>query len=404
MDCLKNIVGVTVESCECVVKNLTTEQRTEMAKSKSGLYLDTLPGGLSLEALQKVDTCKNMAQLALLAVSNATKQITEDLIIAINNKYTTSAPAFRGIVGQMGYASTLASVKNIQGILFRSVLPDAVIKVNGITIIVNGDVANLPINIIRAPKGSVMGVVVATYTVNTVANMHTVVDMGGEPLVLPMAIDGRPQDYYFAYDRSLGDGFNPKDNKIDCGCTGGLKNPFEAYIKPMGIQMDSFTDFTGGITDKFTRGLLVDCELRCYNEQLVCGQYNENEAISVALAKAVQFKAGEFIIEEVRKTNEVNRYTMQGMEYLYGKRNHFRTEYDTRVEYISAVIDVTATDCFVCRDDKSGLHMVQNITTTGTQADIDSALDAIGNFGNGIGGEHVPGFFKMEDIAPINNN
>jgi hypothetical protein len=83
---------------------------------------------------------------------------------------------------------------------------------------------------------------------------------------------------------------------------------------------------------------------------LFCREYSEDDAVAVVMGYATWYKAGELLIEDVLKQPDVNRYTTMAREYLWGKRNHFRKEYENRIIYLAAVIDVMASNCYVCRE------------------------------------------------------
>ena len=85
-------------------------------------------------------------------------------------------------------------------------------------------------------------------------------------------------------------------------------------------------------------------------DKLICREYDRENAIAVTMAWAVMYKAGELLIESILNSNEINRYTMMNREALYGKRSHFRKEYETRIMYLAQVIDFSSSDCFICRD------------------------------------------------------
>jgi hypothetical protein len=376
MDCLKNIVGVTKLNCNCVVDDLDAETKAKLAASNSGLYLDDLPGGVELRALNNIDTCQKMAVFALNALEVAANTVEADLKVAISNLYSKGANAYRGLIGQQSYAQTLEVTRKYQGILLRAQDGvDGIAIINRIMIIVNG-AENITLKVYRAPRFSALGQEVATYDVQTISNNYTFVSMAA-PLKLPLTINGQPQDYYFIYDSKVGANVYPKDCKIDCGCAPGVTTAISTYIKPIGIQLDDLDNLNGALTDKYTRGILLDADLKCDTAQLVCGQYDKDEAVAVVMAYATQFKAGELLIEDVLKSNEVNRFTLQDNQYLWGKRNHFRSEYSQRITYLASAIDITQTNCFVCKDQ---IYMSRTNITDGGQANISEAENAAQDF------------------------
>lgn len=395
MECINGIVGVTKTDCGCIVDDLDAETKVKLSKSTSGIYLDDLPGGVELRALNDIDACKTMADMALNAIENAQSTTQDDLVVALANNYQKGLTTYKGYIGQISYSSTLQAVKQYQGELLRANTgADAVAVVNRIMVIVNGS-ENLTLKIIRALRGAAMGEAVASYDFVSEANNYVFVPITA-PLTLPLSLRGQPLDYYFVYDSHVGAGVAPKDTKIDCNCgSAGTQNAISGYLKATGVQIDDLNNLSSAQMDKYTRGVLVDVELRCNTEQLVCGSYSSQEAVAVVLARAVWYKAGELLIESVLKSNEINRYTMQGREYLWGKRNHFRSEYETRITFLASAIDVTASNCFICKDDS--IYTTQSIMTDGTVSTYNEALAAIYNQGGTNTGGIIDGVIKLEE-------
>ena len=383
MNCLNNIVGVSADSSSCINNGLTADEIASLRVSTSGLYLDTLPGGLNLDAFSKIDVSKNLAQMATKAINTAINQVQSDLIVALNQTYTTSQKAFMGTIGQASFAGSLIPANKYQGFLLRANDgADALLQINRIGLIVNGS-QNLNILIYQAPKGSSMGTLIATFPIVTQANTYTYlippVGTNGAPapMILPLTNDGQAQDYYFLYDST---GLVPRDNKIFCNCPGSPKNSIIGYVQPMGVQLDDASNFSLSTLDQtYMHGFLLDCQLKCNNEALICGSYSNQEAVAVVLAYATLFKAGQLAIEAAMASKEINRYTFQDKTYLWERRTFFLAEYTSRVNYLAENIDVTASNCFVCRDNTiyyqtpivtdGGYQNIYDSVTTLNQAD-----------------------------------
>lgn len=351
MQCLTEIVGVTKSDCECVIKGLTSDELTKVQASKSGLYLDDLEGGVHLKALTRVDACKNMAQMALGARDRAIKRLEDDLIVAINNRYKKDKTTFSGTIGRMSYAQSLGVSRNLQGMRIRpNDWSDGLITMNRLQIILNQAVT-VTVRLYRVLVDSVMGEEIAAWPVTTTANAYTLVPIGSTPVKMPLVYNGEMVEYYLLYDISEpGTPVQPKDTGIQCGtCNKGVA-PFSDYVTVWGVQANSATNLADKLTDQYSHGLIMDVEIKCDNEALFCREYKEDDAVSVVMAYCVWYKAGELLIEDVLKQPDVNRYTTMAREYLWGKRNHFRAEYESRLTYLAAAIDVTASNCYVCRE------------------------------------------------------
>lgn len=303
-----------------------------------------------MKALTRIDACKTFMQFAIGARDNAIQTVENDLIVALNNQYKKDKPNFIGQIGRMSYATSLGVARPWQGMqITPHAAGDGVITLNRMFIVLNG-AATVNVKILRVIVGSVMGEEVASYPVTTTANNYTPVDIGTTALKLPLMYQGNTVEYYVVYDLTGAPGVQPKDTGINCStCNGGIQ-PFSNYVTVRGVQFNDTSSLNDKITDAFSHGLVLDVEIRCDNEQLICREYSADDAVAVVLAYCVYFKAGELLIEEVLKQTDVSRYTMMAREYLWGKRNHYRAEYEQRLLYLSTSINVTDSNCYVCRN------------------------------------------------------
>lgn len=351
LQCLTDSVGVTTSDCECIITGLTSEQVLALKVSKSGLYLDNLPGGVQLKALNNVDACRKMAEMAHTAIANAVKATEDDLIIALNNTYEQSRNTYIGTIGRMSFATTLGVSKRWQGIRIRPRdESDAVMELSRIMVIIN-DAQTFNVRLFKVPYDSVMGQEIGTWEVTTEANAYASIPVNPVQKLFFLE-NGTRYEYWLVYDRDeAGGAFLPKDTKIDCStCSSNAQRGLIEYVTVNGVQVDSMSALNVVTTDEYSHGLIVDVKLTCDKEKLMCREYNHNDAIARALSNAVWYKAGELLIEDVQKQTDVSRYTTMKSEYLWGKRNHFKKEYETRITYVGAVIDVTASNCYVCRE------------------------------------------------------
>lgn len=351
MECLSKIIGITNTDCPCILNGLTVEEKAALTESTSGLFLDDLPGGVNLRSVSQLDSCKNFAQMAISAREGAVKMIYADMLAALSVKYKTGKGAFVGNIGRPSYATTLQTTKRYQYMRLRPTeQSDAVMKITGLRIIVDR-AATLPVVILSAPTEGNQGTELFRTEIETVANNYSAIQLPSTGLSFPLSADGQPLDLYVVWDKGIAGAANPKDLKIDCNC--GFKgNGFSQYFKVEGGELDDINMLTTGTRDTYSHGITMDVDVRCVPGNLICREFDRENAIAVTMAWAVMYKAGELLIEDVMKSNEVTRYTMMNREYLWGKRNHFKKEYETRIQYLSSVIDVSSSDCFICRDNK----------------------------------------------------
>lgn len=353
MQCLKDIVGVTKYDTECLTGGLDAETLAKLHASTSGIYMDDLPGGVHLKALKYIDSARSMADMGLTARDNAIKTMQDDLVVALNERYKQGRKSYIGQVGRMSYAQTLPGGNRWQGLRIRpNDFNDAIMTVRRITVIMDQAVT-FTLRLLRVPVDSVMGEEIGSWQFTTTANAYKSIDLE-TPLRLPFTVsDGNALvEYWLIYDtEESGQSFRPKDTKIGCNsCNSVAADVLEQYVKVWGVTVNDPSQLTGKTQDSYSHGIILDVDVRCDTNTLFCREYDENNAVAVAMARAVWYKAGELLIEEVLKSPDVNRYTTMAKEYLWGKRNHFRAEYDQRIIYLSASVDVSASNCYICRD------------------------------------------------------
>jgi hypothetical protein len=166
-------------------------------------------------------------------------------------------------------------------------------------------------------------------------------------------------EYWLVYDRHLPDTsiVSPKNNKCLCNC-GNQTWLIGQFVYVEGISFDDLTQLnyhTG--TSTYANGISLSVDLSCNQAGYMCKEYDKKNAIALTLAYTVLYKAAELTIEKILNSPEVNRYTLMNREYLWGKRNHFRKEYQDRVLYITKTADIKSTDCFICKAKSNDLQI-----------------------------------------------
>lgn len=343
MECLKDLIGISATDCLCVLEGLTEQEQIEIKKSVSGLYLDSdLDGGINIADIKTLDACNTYFRLAKEAVAAASKRFEGDIELALANRYRGSKPAFRGDLGRLTFMRSLNKTKPFQ---FMKIEPkqksDAIITFYRGRVIVN---QNDTLNIyLLAQKGDELPTVIYTTTAEVLANRISSFDLP-DAASYPLQIDGQKMSYYFVWDGSVGTA--AVDNGVSCNCSGG--NGYENYVTLKGGESSELNVLPA--ESNLAHGFSIDAEIKCSTGRLVCREFNSENRIAVASAWAVLNKAGEILIEKVLASSEISRITMMNREYLYGKRNHFRKEYETRIAFLAYEIDVTKGDCFICQN------------------------------------------------------
>jgi len=99
-------------------------------------------------------------------------------------------------------------------------------------------------------------------------------------------------------------------------------------------------------------GLVIDMTLTCQPDNVIYENYNTNHnGIAHVLAYAARFKTAELLIESILSSGTINRFTMMDNQYLWGKRNHFRKEFQDRINWLISTdgFDLSTDNCYQCK-------------------------------------------------------
>ena len=353
-DCLKDIIGVTKDFCQCLHGQISTEEFEKLKISKSGLYLDEVEGGLMMRDVKQFDKCKSFLKIQTDAIDNAKKFFIADILAQLNLKYQVKKTNFIGEIGKISYTGSMQTTKRLQ---FLQLKPnnDAVLQIDRLRVFLNLDLTT-KVWILKVEEGQTDGVMI--YENEEVISQNKILTIEfQEGLKLPLNIGGKKQNYFFVYEK-LDNDIQPRDIKVHCGCSGG--DAFAEFLFVTGGEAETFSELSTATTDVFTHGISLDVQIKCETGSVVCKEYNTNDAIAYVTAFAILYKSAELVIENVMNSSEVNRFTLLSNERLWGKRNHFKKEYNDRIKYLADNIDVTSSDCFLCRDDVMYLGNILN--------------------------------------------
>lgn len=358
MSCITNFVGITNDTTLPFWDQLDADLKAKVAVSTSGLYAAALPGGIDLRTVDDLEYMVDALQKGIEAVAEAEKVLSDDLLEAINNRYQSAKVKFHGEIGRRSVSATFPSSPEYQGQRYRMYEPIAGnIRISGISVNVNGDASfNVYVARCEARDRSIIEVL-ATLPVNSVANTWTAANMtsvNGE-LVLPMEVDGIAQEYYIYWRRSEAGDLMPKNNEIKCGpCSAGKTlAALDEYMYYDGVALADMNNLYNAQVSKKGHGLSVSAIVGCEHESVMCREFEKKENISKMMAHAMRYKVGELWIEYLFKSNFVNRSNMANREYLWGKRNHFRKEFDDRITTIANQMTLGDTNCYSCKEDRA---------------------------------------------------
>lgn len=346
MACLDNVIKLSRTECEC----FDDDKPLDYNEGQSEVYLDELEG-FPLSFLNASANCEGGSLWDILAKAreNATLQFKADLLSCINDSYQSKRPNYSGVIGQTTFNSTLNITDNMAGVkyIFPTIVGGKMI-VKRIGVMVNAS-TNVTVKVFNNDENSTTAI--AQYTIAAAANSATFATLV-TPLELPLwSKNGVQLEYYFVY--SLTGAFLPKNNKPDCGC-GGNKTAinWKQWINAYGIKGNSANAFSTFTSTTELNGLVVDAEFKCDMSRLICSDEYPMDFTSgrdLQIAYAIRFKAGALAIDNALSLGEINRFTMLDREALYGKRNHYRKQYEDLIPYLCNVTQNLNNDCLMCR-------------------------------------------------------
>jgi len=343
MNCLENIIGLSRTECECLKAGITPEDQV----SESGIYLDEVEGGLKISAIEKID-CQEFVEKARQARKRAVDMFTEQIIgVYSTSPYKRRYKTFNSRIGKINTVHAL-NTRQYAGIRLRTYLiRGAELTVSKIGLIITEE-QNVTVQVYKGYRGDQNSIELVTEIqgIPTIAGISSIYELP-EPLALPLYDDQlKAIDYYFVYDTSLYGA--PKDNHASCVC-GGMESILKTYLEPKGIQSDTIGMLPKGTASMYANGIFLDGRIDCGIKQMICSLKNFDE--SNTIAHAIAYKAQEFLIEDILGSGNINRYTMLAKEHLWGKRNHFRKEFDDRVIWLSQVVPIEdISDCLHCNE------------------------------------------------------
>lgn len=362
MDCITNIVGVTNKTDLPYYSELSPDMQAAIALSTSGLYIDTLTGGIDLRTIDTADYMTLALQYALDAKPEAEKVFKDDLLVAVNNRYAPAKVKFNGLIGKRSFSANLPVGADNQGHRYRVYQPIAGnITINRIGVALSG-VATFNVYVSRCEAGA-YGVeeLLYTFPVTTTFGLFADADLSSQngQIVLPMQINGVAQEYYIFYKRSEANGLLAKNNEIKCGCSGdkGMR-ALDSYMHYDGVSINDMDNLRSVSADRKGHGISVSSVVGCEHSVIICREYEKKEAVSLMMQWAVLYKTGELWIEYLLKSGYINRDSMQNREYFLGKRNHFKSEYEQRITAIANGMTLGETNCYVCKDDTMTLGTI----------------------------------------------
>lgn len=351
MECLKDLVGLSLNDCNC----FETDRPADYNTSKSGLFLDDPEHSMPIKFPDGAAGCGDGGVWSILNESRdaGIKEFLIDFGAGMENEYLHKRPNWRGMLGlpkdnaaYYGLASPLA------GFQF------APIPLRGATLVIRTlglymASANTPAKTVKVYReGNNTPLAEANVTVE--ANKRVEVTLA-DPLHLPLTdTNGELIRYFFAYERHDDD---PMDVRFTCGCGNEVNKGWDKYGALRGLQGQNINEFFGSDKDKgstYSNGIIVGADLFCGATDWLC-QLTETSSLGpymAVVAKLIQLYSINKMLAKVLNSGQINRFTATEVrrENLYGKRRHNRSVIEQRMPWLLMQAQFQGVnDCIKCK-------------------------------------------------------
>lgn len=353
--CIEQIIGLSQTVCNCY-----EDTPSEYNVSDSGLYLDELEG-MSLNLAGSASDCEQGGVWDILekARTNAIQDFKADFIVQVGSLYKKTIENNTYQIGSQKYIGTYTPSTVYAGVrLVPKQVENGKITINTIKYIhsSSGVVVNFSI------FNSLSSTALHTFTITTVANQAA--SSATLNYELPMYVSGEYIEYYIVYEVPATG--SPMQNKIVCSsclkwdlkccdtpCFGNRSKKDELWNNNLmigGIKGDDWDDLDNASgTSNQNNGILINLTLNCDYTDMICSNTDySNGGFPMAMAKAVQYRAGYLLSDDILASGNINRFTMLDRERILAKRNEYASEYNTRVLWMAQNIDVSNYGCYEC--------------------------------------------------------
>jgi hypothetical protein len=355
-NCLYDVIGFSRQEDNCV-----DGWDPSYAVSDSGLFIDELPG-MALRILNSTGGTYDIWEKLDHARENAVSAFKVDVLREILKTKEPARGKFIGDIGGKSFTSSL-SADTYHGLRMYSDITGGSFNLRAVTLILDTTEA-VNLNIYTGPDDE-----------DGAAPIHTIAltSLAGRPkynLITPiqLTLEG---DLYFLFSTAGG---VPKNNKLTCNC-GGFKWCFDPGHPCYRYSRDKWTEWAmvAGVhgsdltirddwgTSREARGLILHGDFGCDTLGILCSDHSDwtGNMVDSAIAWAIVYKAGSFLSSYIMDSEEVNRYTLLGIDGLSANIVFYETKYKEMIEFIADNIEEDRNECLKCRSPHGYKRMAQ---------------------------------------------
>jgi len=317
--------GAIVDDVNNTFSFALDEAVARINQSDSGLFLDEMDEfnlnkvPVELNPDTGLPIVNTLWDKAARARHNAIGELETALFAGLATMNKLKSEPFLGVLGSAttrGYLS-LNEGQSVTTVIQTSQKPGHVVRIKSIGLHTSLD-ATVPVTI----NGT-------EYEVRTRAG-RLYANIQERPIVVPL----NGEDIVISY--PVGE-FLVGNNKMCYTCSG---------------QARKITPYFPNIETQEGNGLVLDIQVGCQPDNMIYeNYYNQIHATDQVLAYAARFKTAELLIESIMNSTEINRYTTMDNQFLWGKRNHFRKEFQDRVNWLVSPdgFDLSTDNCYQCK-------------------------------------------------------
>lgn len=339
--CFTSLIGYSRKEDACI----DDVWDDSYAESESGLYIDELPGfpqrfvsslGGNYDIWEKMN---NSLENAI----NAFKMDVVSNILRYNEPVRTR---FKGEIGCRTFLHTLTG-DTYNGLRLYSDIRNGVFVLRGFYLI---------LDVTEAVTLEIYDEYDLLYTYNLTSTAHRPAYNAITPIELTL-----DRNYYFLYTTTG----NAYDNRLDCNCGawrwcfctdypcfGPSRLNWTEWAMVAGVTGDDLTIRDEWGTSVQAKGLVLKGSFNCDIIGELCDEYSDfsgTNEISMSIARAIWYKAGEFLSIYVLDSEEVSRRTLLGTEQWNANREFYAQSYQKMVEFIAEHWEADM-ECLRCKD------------------------------------------------------
>jgi hypothetical protein len=104
-------------------------------------------------------------------------------------------------------------------------------------------------------------------------------------------------------------------------------------------------------TTRDARGLILHGDYGCDTLGILCSDHSDwsGNVVDQSIAWALIYKAGSFLSGYIMDSEEINRYTLLGIDGLTANMAYYEERYKVMLEFIAENIELDRNECLKCK-------------------------------------------------------